>query len=96
MKKPLFVVPIVLLSMLLPLISGCAPKEITSRKQTTITDSLSRTVEIPAEVNSTIAIGGGALRLYLYVADPDKIVGVEEMESSFSPYGKSAKKYAAG
>lgn len=94
MKKPLFVLPVILLLMLLPLISGCAPKEMTSKKQTTITDSLSRTVEVPAEVNSAIALGGGALRLYLYVADPDKIVGVEEMESSFSPYGESAKKYA--
>jgi iron complex transport system substrate-binding protein len=53
----------------------------------TVTDLLGREVSIPAEVTRVIAIGPGALRLYVYAGDPDYVVGVEQMEAS-SPTGR--------
>jgi iron complex transport system substrate-binding protein len=46
----------------------------------TVTDSLGRTVNIPAGADKFVAIGPGCLRLYCYVANPAKIVGVEQTE----------------
>ncbi len=46
----------------------------------TITDLRNRQVEVPYEVNKVVCIGASALRLYSYVGDLDKLVGVEEFE----------------
>ena len=46
----------------------------------TITDSLGREVHFNSRPQRVVAIGPGALRLYLYVADVNKLVGVEDME----------------
>jgi iron complex transport system substrate-binding protein len=45
-----------------------------------VTDSLGRTVTVPNGADKFVAIGPGCLRLYCYVADPAKIVGVEQTE----------------
>lgn len=50
-------------------------------KSTEITDLLGRTVEIPADPQRFICIGAGSLRMYCYVADPGKLVGVEALET---------------
>jgi len=55
----------------------------------TVTDMLGRQVEVPAEVTRVVAIGPGALRLYVYAGSLDYVVGVEEMEKgdvSGKPY----------
>ena len=46
----------------------------------TVTDLLGRTVTIPYNVESTVAIGVGALRLYVYAGPLDMLVGVEQVE----------------
>jgi iron complex transport system substrate-binding protein len=48
--------------------------------QMTVTDTVGRTVTLPADAQKFIAIGPGALRLYCYVGDVGKIVGVEQTE----------------
>jgi iron complex transport system substrate-binding protein len=55
----------------------------------TVTDLLGRQVNVPAKVTRVVAIGPGALRLYVYAGKLDYIAGVEEMETgdvSGKPY----------
>lgn len=46
----------------------------------TIVDALDREISFTSRPQRVVAIGPGALRLYLYVAEVDKLVGVENME----------------
>lgn len=46
----------------------------------TITDLRGRTVEISNDINRVVCIGASALRLYSYVGDMNKLVGVENFE----------------
>jgi iron complex transport system substrate-binding protein len=48
---------------------------------------LGRKVSVPADVSRVIAIGPGALRLYVYAGNLDYVVGVEQIEAS-SPTGR--------
>ena len=48
--------------------------------QHVIIDSLGREVILKKQVSRVVAIGPGALRLYLYVDTPDKLVGIEQIE----------------
>ena len=55
----------------------------------TITDMMGREVTLDAPATSVIAIGPGALRLYVYAGNLDYVVGVEQMETgkvSGKPY----------
>ncbi len=45
---------------------------------TSITDVYGRTVELPEEINNTICLGAGALRMVCYAQGEDKVIGVEE------------------
>lgn len=47
---------------------------------TSITDVYGRTVELPEEINSTVCLGAGALRMVCYAQGEDKVIGVEEAE----------------
>ena len=47
---------------------------------TSITDVYGRTVELPEEINNTICLGAGALRMVCYAQGEDKVIGVEEAE----------------
>lgn len=49
-------------------------------QEITITDLVGRTVTVPANAQKFVAIGPGCLRLYCYVGDVGKIVGIELME----------------
>ncbi len=75
--------------------SAGAPNEKTNAQATpkqhnlVVTDMLGRQVSFPKPANRVVAIGPGALRLYVYVGNLDYIVGVEEMETgdvSGKPY----------
>ncbi len=46
----------------------------------TVTDMTGREVEVPKEVNETIALGSGALRLVTLLKATDKVIGVEQTE----------------
>ena len=45
-----------------------------------ITDIYGRTVELPEEINNTVCLGAGALRMVCYAQGEDKVIGVEEAE----------------
>ena len=45
-----------------------------------VTDVYGRTVELPQEINSTICLGAGSLRMVCYAQGEDKVIGVEEAE----------------
>ncbi|MCD6372372.1 MAG: iron ABC transporter substrate-binding protein [Thermococcus sp.] len=53
----------------------------------TITDTLGRTVKLPANVTRVVAVGPGALRILVYLNATDKVVGIEELEKRY-PYGR--------
>ena len=82
-KKGIVVLLTVIISVSL-LLGACstgndAPADNTA-KEITVTDSLGRTVTVPANADKFVAIGPGCLRLYCYVGDVSRIVGVEQME----------------
>ncbi|MBN2549196.1 MAG: iron ABC transporter substrate-binding protein [Anaerolineales bacterium] len=58
-----------------------AATEAPAAENVTVTDLLGRQVDIPAEVRRIVAIGPGALRLYVYAGNLDYVVGVEEWET---------------
>lgn len=46
----------------------------------TVTDLLGREVTVPEKINCVVCIGAGSLRLYTYVGDLSKLVGVEDID----------------
>lgn len=89
MKKPVSILLVMVISVVM-LLSGCSGEELTGSESGTIsiTDSLGRTVTIPSDADSFVAIGPGCLRLYCYVGDVSKIVGVEQQELTDGAYGR--------
>jgi iron complex transport system substrate-binding protein len=79
----------VLFSVVLALLvlCGCSVGPQAGGGQVTVTDLSGREVAIPATVDRVIAIGPGALRLYVYAGNLDTIVGVEQIEAD-SPTGR--------
>ena len=81
-----------LLLVLTLLFNGCqaaapqpdAPAEPVEQTTRTIVDLLDRQVTIPAKVDRIVAIGPGALRLYVYAGNLDYLVGVEQIETGAS------------
>ncbi|WP_010479798.1 iron ABC transporter substrate-binding protein [Thermococcus zilligii] len=70
--------------------SGCIGSTNTGdpgKETVTVTDSLGRTVEVPAKVTKVVAAGPGALRLIVYLNASDMVCGVEDLEKS-SSYGR--------
>jgi len=72
-----------------PTLAKLAPTEPPAIQEITVTDMLGRTVTLPAPAKRVVAIGPGALRLYVYAGILDYVVGVEGMETgdvSGKPY----------
>lgn len=86
-KKGLVIATIIVL-MLCIILFGCSSE---SEKQNikTITDLLGREVEVPSDPQRIVCIGAGALRLYSYIGDMNKLCGVENVEKTDSIYGKN-------
>ncbi|RLI72423.1 iron ABC transporter substrate-binding protein [Archaeoglobales archaeon] len=84
MKKFLFLVSLALIACVLV---GCTQEKKVEEK-ITVTDMLGRSVEVPKEVNKIVCIGPGALRLIVYLEMTNKVVGVEDAEKKWSPYGR--------
>lgn len=66
-------------------------------QQVTITDTINRTVQVPAKVTRTVALGPGALRLLTYLQALDVVVGVEAFEKRRvmgRPYAMATPKLA--
>ncbi len=73
------------------LLAGCAPRsEDAAAAVREATDCLGRRVALPAKVERVACIGAGALRLYCYVGEVERLAGVEACEKgflfSFRPY----------
>jgi iron complex transport system substrate-binding protein len=85
MKQNLFLKMVGLL-LVAAVLAGCAPAAATPTEaaQVTVTDMLGRQVTIPAQVNKVVAIGPGALRLYVYAGPIEDVVGIEEMDKTNS------------
>ncbi len=76
-----------LLLPVLALLIGCTVAPQIGNQQVTVTDLVGRQVPIPAKVERVVAIGPGALRLYVYAGNLDYLVGVEQIEVD-SPIGR--------
>ena len=63
------------------MLTGCDAEETHAGSTRTIIDSLNRTVELPAQVESIVCVGVGALRYTCYVGAADLVVGVEDYET---------------
>jgi iron complex transport system substrate-binding protein len=85
--KPRFFTILSLLILFLLVLSGCKAASWDDGEQVTVTDLLGREISIPAMVKRIVAIGPGALRLYVYAGDLDYVVGVEQIEAD-SPTGR--------
>ncbi|MBN1437915.1 MAG: iron ABC transporter substrate-binding protein [Anaerolineales bacterium] len=59
---------------------GCGAAEQTAGQTVEVTDLLGRRVSVPASVRSVVAIGPGALRLYVYAGDLQYVAGVEQVD----------------
>jgi iron complex transport system substrate-binding protein len=62
-------------------LSGCGAAAQPAGETVDVTDLLGRRVSVPASVTRVIAIGPGALRLYVYAGELKYVVGVEQMET---------------
>lgn len=65
---------------------SCKKEKVEESRQ--ITDLVGRTVEIPTEVNRVVCIGAGALRLYSYIGDLNKLCGIEDVDKDNTGVGK--------
>ena len=90
MKKTIsFIIRILLITLSLTLV-GCSEnssQQVSNDNKITITDALGRQVQVSTNVNKVVAIGPGALRLYCYVGNIDKVAGVEQIEKD-EPTGR--------
>lgn len=69
------------LSMVLSMAVGTVTVSAETEETRTITDSMDRSVEIPADVQRIVCVGVGALRYTCYVGGADRVVGVEDYET---------------
>ena len=79
MKK--FLAMLLTLSMVLSMAVGTVTVSAETEETRTITDSMERSVEIPADVQRIVCVGVGALRYTCYVGGADRVVGVEDYET---------------
>jgi len=54
----------------------------------TVTDMARRSVEVPAQIETIVCAGPGALRLAVYLQVQDRVAGVEEFERRWDPAGR--------
>lgn len=88
-KSSVSLLVIVLIAPLVLSACGGAAAPAPANQTVTVTDLLGRQVNVTAKATRVVAIGPGALRLYVYAGNLDYVVGVEGMESgdvSGKPY----------
>lgn len=86
MKRKQILVLLLAISLVITMV-GCSAQGATTSKtdeKISITDSLGRTVEFESAPEKVVAVGVGALRLFTYVGDVEKIVGIEEIDQKSS------------
>ena len=78
MKRKIFTT--ILCFILFTFLSSCTDNK--NNDTTTITDMVDRKVEInPGSYERVVCIGAGALRLYSYIGDVNKLCGVEDIDN---------------
>ncbi|MBN2005543.1 MAG: iron ABC transporter substrate-binding protein [Anaerolineae bacterium] len=87
MKPRFFVISMLLITVLTIFLAGCNAASPDKAQTVPVTDLLGREVAVPATVNRVVAIGPGALRLYVYAGNLDYVVGVEQIEAD-NPTGR--------
>jgi iron complex transport system substrate-binding protein len=87
MKSRFFAILMLLVTVLSISLVGCNAANPNKTETVSVTDLLGREISVPADVSRVIAIGPGALRLYVYAGNLDYIVGVEQIEAD-SPTGR--------
>ena len=81
MKIKKIVSILLLVSLLTFVFAACGENKNNETQTTTFTDMIGRNVEInTASINRIVCIGAGALRLYSYIGDMEKIVGAEDID----------------
>lgn len=76
-KTLLFVVP------LMAVLASCSPNNESTEGSITVTDMLSRKVQVnPGSYERIVCIGAGALRIFSYVGDISKLAGVEDIDNT--------------
>lgn len=79
----------IILFFLLGTFTGCGRKDNTpAGEKMTVTDMAGRTVVVPREVDRTVCLGPGTLRLIVYLDAADKIAGIEGGFETKSPAGR--------
>ena len=87
MKSRFFTILMSLVTILSVFLVGCSAANPNKTETVSVTDLLGRDVSVPADVSRVVAIGPGALRLYVYAGNLDYVVGVEQIEAD-SPTGR--------
>jgi iron complex transport system substrate-binding protein len=87
MKSRFFTILTSLVTVLSVFLAGCNAANPNKTETVSVTDLLGREVSVPADVSRVVAIGPGALRLYVYAGNLDYVVGVEQIEAD-SPTGR--------
>jgi len=82
MKSRFFTILTLFVTILSVSLVGCNTANPNQAETMSVTDLLGREVAVPAEVSRVVAIGPGALRLYVYAGNLDYVVGVEQIEAN--------------
>ncbi len=82
MKSRFFTILTLLVTVLSVFLAGCNAANPNQTETMSVTDLLGREVAVPTDVSRVVAIGPGALRLYVYAGNLEYVVGVEQIEAN--------------
>jgi len=86
-KSRFLTIWMLLVTVLSVFLAGCNAANPNQTEAMSVTDFLGREVSVPADISRVVAIGPGALRLYVYAGKLDHVVGVEQIEANL-PTGR--------
>lgn len=80
MKKSVLILLMIIVTLSSLFAFSACDKDKDTANGKTVTDLLGREVTVPEKINRVVCIGAGSLRLYTYVGDLSKLVGVEDVD----------------
>lgn len=87
MKKPALILLMIIVTLSSLFAFSACDKDKDTANGKTVTDLLGREVTLPEKINRVVCIGAGSLRLYTYVGDLSKLVGVEDVDKDGTGVG---------
>lgn len=87
MKKSALILLMIIVTLSSLFAFSACDKDKGSANGKTVTDLLGREVTVPEKINRVVCIGAGSLRLYTYVGDLSKLVGVEDVDKDGTGVG---------